>query len=65
MKGDKRANAALVRGEPTRFFLPAYLGARGWVGVRIDTKRVDWKDVAKRVEASYRTVAPKALPSPR
>ena len=71
VKGDKRANAALVRGEPRRFFLPAYIGARGWVGVRLDTKRVDWKDVAKRVEASYamvfpkKTVAPKALSSRR
>jgi hypothetical protein len=39
--------------------MPAYIGARGWVGVRLDTKRVDWKDVAKRVEASYRAAAPK------
>ena len=53
VKGDKRANAALVRGDPKRFFMPAYIGARGWVGVRLDTKRVDWKDVAKRVAASY------------
>ena len=59
VKGDKRANAALVRDEPKRFFMPAYIGARGWVGVRLDTKRVDWKDVAKRVEASYRAAAPK------
>jgi len=59
VKGDKRANAALVRDEPKRFFMPAYIGARGWVGLRLDTKRVDWKDVAKRVEASYRAAAPK------
>jgi hypothetical protein len=66
VKGDKRANAALVRDEPKRFFMPAYIGARGWVGVRLDTKRVDWKDVSRRVEASYaavtakkKTVAPK------
>ena len=53
VKGDKRANATLVRDDPKRFFMPAYIGARGWVGVRLDTKRVDWKDVAKRVQASY------------
>jgi hypothetical protein len=50
---DKRAGAALVKAEPGRFFMPEYLGARGWVGVRLDLKRVDWKDVTKRVEASH------------
>jgi hypothetical protein len=67
VKGNKRANAALVKGEPGRFFVPAYIGARGWVGVRLDTRRVDWNDVARRVEASYGTVAPRsrAVPEPR
>jgi hypothetical protein len=61
VKSDKRANAKLVKDDPKRFFLPAYIAARGWVGVRLDTKRVDWKDVAQRIEASYRSVAPKTL----
>jgi hypothetical protein len=60
VKGDKRANAALMRKDPGRFFLPAYIGPRGWLGVRLDAPRTDWKDVAERVAASYRTVAPKA-----
>jgi hypothetical protein len=59
VKTDKRLGAKLVRDEPKRFFMPAYIGARGWVGVRLDLKRVDWKDIAKRVETSYRGVAPK------
>jgi hypothetical protein len=61
IKGDKRQNSTLVRQESSRFFSPAYIGARGWLGVRLDTGRVDWKDVASRVEVSYRAVAPKAL----
>jgi hypothetical protein len=60
-KGDKRANNALVEKEPKRFFSPAYIGARGWVGMRLDVARVDWKDVARRAAASYRSVAPKKL----
>jgi hypothetical protein len=56
LKGDKRANAMLVRDEPGRFFSPAYIGPRGYLGVRLDLKRVDWKDVSRRVEASYRLV---------
>src|SRR6476659_7286739 len=26
----------LVRAEPDRYFVPAYMGRRGWVGVRLD-----------------------------
>jgi hypothetical protein len=35
------------------------MGPRGWLGVRLDAKKVDWKALAARVEASYRAVAPK------
>lgn len=61
VKMEKGRNAALVKKEPARFHLPAYIHARGWVGVRLDRGRVDWKDVAARVTESYRAVAPKAL----
>jgi hypothetical protein len=61
VKEDKPAIEALIREHPERFFLPAYIGARGWVGMRLDVGRVDWKDVAKRVQASYRRVAPRSL----
>jgi phosphoribosylglycinamide formyltransferase-1 len=52
-------HARLIENEPTRFFLPAYIGPRGYLGVRLDKGRVDWQDVAERVNASYRAVAPK------
>jgi hypothetical protein len=51
----------LARKEPKRFYLPAYIGGRGWVGVRIDAARVDWRDVADRIAESYRGVAPKRI----
>jgi hypothetical protein len=59
VKGDKRAHARLIKSEPARFFLPAYIGPRGYLGVRLDKGRVDWQDVGERVSASYRAVAPK------
>jgi hypothetical protein len=58
VKGDRRQNAQLVRDDPKRFYAPAYIAARGYVGVRLDGKRVDWDDVATRVRASYELCFP-------
>jgi hypothetical protein len=33
---------ALVKAEPERLFLPAYLASRGWIGVRLDLPSLDW-----------------------
>lgn len=54
-------NDALVGAEPGRFYRPAYLAARGWVGLRLDAGPVDWDEVADLVEESYVLVAPKRL----
>jgi predicted DNA-binding protein (MmcQ/YjbR family) len=54
-------NAKLVALDPTRFYLPAYVGPRGWVGLRLDVGSVDWDEVADFVGDSYRLVAPKRL----
>jgi hypothetical protein len=50
----------LVDEEPARFFRPAYVGHRGWLGVRLDVE-VDWDEMAGIVEDAYRMVAPKQL----
>jgi hypothetical protein len=52
--------ATLVREEPDRFFVPAYVGWRGWLGVRLDVD-VDWDEVAGIIEDAYRQVAPASL----
>jgi hypothetical protein len=57
VRGDKRDNARLIAGDPKRFFSPAYIGSRGYVGIRLDTRRVDWQEVAERVAASYRAAS--------
>lgn len=54
------AQAELVETEPDRFFRPPYVGARGWLGVRLDGK-VDWDEIAEVCADAYRTVAPKKL----
>lgn len=54
-------NAALIASDPDRFYLPAYLGPRGWVALRLDRGRVDWTEVAEVVTDSYLLAAPKRL----
>ena len=46
--------------EDPRFFLPAYLGAWGWVGLDLDDD-ADWDEVAELLDASYRLTAPAKL----
>jgi phosphoribosylglycinamide formyltransferase-1 len=58
VKVNPRAHARLIGSAPKRFFSPAYIGSRGYLGMRLDTGRVDWRDVAARVRASYRSAAP-------
>ena len=47
--------------EPERFYLPPYIGPRGWFGLRLDGEAIDWAEVQNLVELSYRLVAPKRL----
>lgn len=54
------AQGLMVEAEPDRFFVPAYVGHRGWLGLRLDVDP-DWDEVAAVIEDAYRCVAPKAL----
>jgi predicted DNA-binding protein (MmcQ/YjbR family) len=47
--------------EPARFYLPPYIGPRGWFGLRLDGEAVDWSEVRNLLELSYGLVAPKRL----
>jgi hypothetical protein len=58
MKGD---NTALVAASPERFYLPAYVGPRGWVALRLDVGEVDWDEVAELARGGYRLTAPRRL----
>ena len=52
--------AELVETEPDRFFVPAYVGHRGWIGVRLD-RSPDWAELGDIVTQAYCHVAPKTL----
>lgn len=52
---------ALVSADPERFYSPAYVGPRGWVGLRLDRVEIDWTEVIDLVTESYLLTAPKRL----
>jgi predicted DNA-binding protein (MmcQ/YjbR family) len=49
-----------VESEPKHFFVPPYVGPRGWLGVHLN-KGLDWTRVAHHVREAYLAVAPKKL----
>ncbi|MFB4307468.1 MmcQ/YjbR family DNA-binding protein [Actinomadura sp. GTD37] len=51
---------ALVAENPEVFFVPKYVGGKGWVGARLDVDH-DWDEIAELIEDSYRLIAPKRL----
>jgi hypothetical protein len=50
----------LVEADPERFFVPPYVGHRGWLGVRLD-RGLHWDELAGIVEDGYAEVAPRKL----
>jgi hypothetical protein len=52
---------ALVSDDPRRFYVPAYVGAKGWVAARLDVDPVDWTQIRELITEAYRLQAPKRL----
>ena len=50
----------LVDADPDKFFVPPYVGHRGWLGVRLD-REFDWDELAGIAEDAYAEVAPLKL----
>ncbi len=56
--------ARLVATSPIRYFVPPYVGTKGWVALRLDTPRVDWSAVKELAFVSYFMTAPRSLNAP-
>jgi hypothetical protein len=52
--------SALVDADPERFFVPPYVGHRGWIGVRLD-RGFDRDEIAGILEDAFAEVAPPSL----
>ena len=51
---------AMVDGNPARFYVPPYVGAKGWIGIRLAVDQ-DWDEVSDLIEWSYRSTAPRRV----
>ena len=60
LPAQRGAQEAHVGADPQRFFVPPYVGPRGWLGVHLD-KGIPWQRVAGLVREAYEHVAPRAL----
>jgi len=56
-------NQFLVQSDPGRFYLPAYIGSRGWIALRMDLATLNWTEVKELIRGSYIQTAPKRLVS--
>jgi hypothetical protein len=50
----------LVDTDPDKFFVPPYVGHRGWLGVRLDGD-LDWEELTGIAEDAYAEIAPATL----
>jgi len=54
------AQAMLVEAAPEHYFVPPYVGHRGWLGLRLD-REAAWEEIAGVIEDAYLTRAPRRL----
>ena len=54
-----RGEQEVLAADAARFFVPPYVGGKGWLAMYLDDPELDWSEVAELVEDSYRQMAPK------
>ena len=52
---------SLVDRDGERFFVPPYVGGRGWLGVYLDAGSIEWDEIDELVRKAYLMIAPKTL----
>jgi hypothetical protein len=51
----------LVDEDPERFWVPAFVGRHGWIGIRLDLEEPDWDEIADFLRDAWLLTAPKRL----
>jgi|SRR5215831_6182659 len=60
-KSNLNEQRRLVQFDPETFFVPAYVGGRGWIGMRLDLDEVDWEMATELLKRGYQEIAPRKL----
>lgn len=60
-KATRQHQQELVARNPEYYYVPSYVGPKGWVALRLDLPRIDWGDVANLIFNAYRLQAPRRL----
>lgn len=63
-KAPPGAQEEMIIADPERFFVPAYNGRHGWIGIRLEPPPDDWDELTAMLEVAYRLTAPKRLLGP-
>lgn len=61
LKAAPGVQETLVEEDPDRFWVPAFVGRHGWLGVRLDLEEPDWEELADLVRDAWMLVAPRRL----
>lgn len=51
----------LVKLDPDRFWVPAFVGRYGWIGIRLDLEEPDWDEIGELVHDAWVLAAPKKV----
>jgi hypothetical protein len=51
----------LVEEDPDHFWVPAFVGRHGWIGIRLDLEEPDWDEIEGFVRDAWLLTAPKKL----
>ena len=51
-----------MKRSPETYFIPPYVGVRGWVGIELD--RVSDEELAAHIHEAWQLIAPKKLKKP-
>ena len=55
-KGEPGAQPMLVDSDGATFFVPPYVGSKGWIGVYLDTATINWPELEHLIGVSYRLI---------
>jgi len=61
LKAPAGVQEMLVEADPDRFWVPAFVGRHGWIGVRLDLEEPDWDELTEFVREAWLMTAPKKV----